>query len=254
MATVKLFGDYPKERSALPPEYAAVYLEHYRNNRAGGSLLARAARRAEGWMHRKVAADVGRSAGKSTLEIGAGTLNHLQYEPASAPYDIVEPFRQLYESAPDLPRVSHAYYDISEIPRDRKYDRIISVAVLEHVGNLPEVVARSGLLLDAGGQFRAGVPSEGTIPWLLCWKLITGVEFRIRYGLDYGVLMRHEHMNTAREVEDVLRHFFADVREDAFGPSKRLSLYQFFACSNPRAARCRDYLESRPGGAGFGAA
>lgn len=245
MATVELFGDYPKERPALPPEYAAVYLEHYRRNRAGGSPLARAARRVEGWMHRKVAADVGRGRRKSTLEIGAGTLNHLRYEPASAPYDIVEPFRQLYESSPDFPRVSHAYYDISEISRDTKYDRIISVAALEHVADLPEVVARGGLLLGAGGQFRAGVPSEGTILWLLCWKLLTGVEFRLRYKLDYGVMMRHEHVNTAREVEDVLRHFFDDVQEDAFGPSKSLSLYQFFACSKPRAARCRDYLESR---------
>ena len=84
-------------------------------------------------MHRKLAEDVRSGSPKSTLEIGAGTLNQLPYEPLSDPYDIIEPFRDLYESSPNLARVRNIYDDILEIPHTAKYDRIISVAVLEHI-------------------------------------------------------------------------------------------------------------------------
>jgi hypothetical protein len=196
-------------------------------------------------MHKKVAADVKSGLQKSTLEIGAGTLNQLPYEPQSNPYDIVEPFRDLYKSSPNLDRVGNIYDDILEIPHTARYERIISVAVLEHICNLPEVVAQSGLLLVDGGQFRAGIPSEGTMLWRLAWKATTALEFRLRYNLDYEVLMRHEHVNSAREIEDILRYFFSEVEESVFGLAKSVSFYQFYACAKPRRGECLDYLKNK---------
>jgi hypothetical protein len=194
-------------------------------------------------MHKKLAEDVRSGLPKSTLEIGAGTLNQLPYEPQSAPYDIVEPFHELYEPSPSLARIRNIYDDIRDIPLGTRYERITSVAVLEHICNLPEVIARSGLLLAEGGQFRAGIPSEGTILWRLGWKSTTALAFRRRYGLDYEVLMKHEHVNSAREIEDVLRYFFTEVRRSVFGLARSLSLYQFYACAKPRRDECRTYLE-----------
>lgn len=237
-----MFSAFPKERRPLSPEYAAIYLEHYRNSREGRSKVLSLAQRAESWMHRKLAADVRSGPPKSTLELGAGTLNQLPYEPSSDPYDIVEPFRDLFQSSPYLKRVRNVYDDIMEVPATAKYDRIISVAVLEHICNLPEVVAKSGLLLSEGGTFRAGIPAEGTILWRLAWKSTTGVAFKRRHNLDYEVLMKYEHVNTAREIEDVLRYFFSDVRGKVFGLARALSLYQFYSCAKPRLNECRDYL------------
>jgi hypothetical protein len=196
-------------------------------------------------MHKKVAEDVKAGLQKSTLEIGAGTLNQLPYEPRSTPYDIVEPFRELYTSSPNLDRVRSIYHDIFEIPAAARYERIISVAVLEHICDLPEVVAQSGLLLADGGQFRAGIPSEGTMLWRLAWKTTTALEFRLRYNLDYEVLMKHEHVNSAREIEDVLRYFFSEVEESVFGLAKSVSFYQFYACAKPRVDECLGYLRSK---------
>ena len=193
-------------------------------------------------MHRKVAEDVTGSSPKATLEIGAGNLNQLPYEPHSQPYDIIEPFRELYESSPHRGRLRNIYEDISEIPSEHRYDRITSVAVLEHICNLPELVARAALLLAEGGSFRAGIPSEGTILWRLGWQMTTGPAFRARHNLDYKVLMRYEHVNTAREIEEVLRYFFAETRTSVFGLVRSLSFYQFFACSTPALERCRNYL------------
>jgi hypothetical protein len=57
--------------------------------------------------------------------------------------------------------------------------------------------------------------------------------------------MKYEHVNTAREIEEVLRYFFARTRASAFGLSRPLSLYQFFACSQPRLDLCRSYLQRK---------
>jgi hypothetical protein len=241
-----VFSQFPKQRTPLPPEYAAIYLQHYRNSREGKSQILGLAQRMERWMHRKVAADATGGAAKATLEIGAGNLNQLPYEPQFHPYDIIEPFRELFESSPDLARIRNVYDDIADVPSENRYDRITSIAVLEHVCNLPELVARCALLLGEGGSFRAGIPSEGTILWRLGWQLTTALDFRARHNLDYKVLMQYEHVNTAREIEDVLRYFFTETRCHAFGVARALSFYQFFACAKPDIARCREYLQSHP--------
>jgi hypothetical protein len=106
-------------------------------------------------------------------------------------------------------------------------------------------VAKCGLLLAAHGSLRIAIPSEGTILWKLAWKLTTGLEFRMRHNLNYGALMRHEHVNTAHETARVLETFFRNIEKCVFGISPSLSLYQFFECRNPDQDLCRRYLESR---------
>ncbi len=246
MATGNPFSNFPKERPALSPEYAAIYVQHYKNSREGNSKILSLAKWAESWMHKKLADDVKAGLQKSTLELGAGTLNQLPYEQLSSPYDIVEPFHDLYKSSPNLGRVRNIYDDILEVPPTARYERITSVAVLEHICNLPEVIAQSGLLLADGGQFRAGIPSEGTILWRLGWKTTTALAFKRRYNLDYEVLMKHEHVNSAREIEEVLRYFFSEVEGSAFGLARSVSFYQFYACAKPRLDQCREYLGSQP--------
>lgn len=238
------FAGFPKVRAPLPEAYQRIYAEHYKENRSGGSPASAMAQRMERWLHACVAADLRGADGDgiATLELGAGTLNQLGHEPAVGPYDVVEPFEALYADSPLLPRVRRVYADIAQVPADARYDRITSVATFEHICNLPEVVARSALLLKPGGCLRASIPSEGTPLWTLGYMLTTGLEFRLRHGLDYGVLMRHEHVNTAREIEDVLRAFFQRVDCKVFGASRGLSLYQFFACSEPDLERANAYL------------
>jgi hypothetical protein len=236
---------FPKQRPELPETYRNIYVEHYRRNRDGASPASSLAMKMEAWMHRKVAADVlGTRKDFATLEIGAGNLNHLGYEPLSNSYDIVEPFKELYEDSPHRARVTKVYRDLDEI-EDRHFDRIISIATFEHLCNLPSVVARSGLLLAPGGTLRVAIPSEGTLLWTLGWKLTTGVEFRLKHGLNYGVLMRHEHVNTASEIANVIGIFFKNVRRQVFGVSRLLSFYQFFECSSPDIERCRSYFLTR---------
>jgi hypothetical protein len=240
-----LLALFPKQRPELPEAYQSIYVEHYRRNRAGASTASSLAIMMEAWMHRKVAADVSNMRNNfTTLEIGAGNLNHLRYEPSSEPYEVVEPFEDLYKGSPYRTRVAAVYRDLDDIV-DRRFDRIVSIATFEHLLDLPSVVARCGLLLAPKGNLRVAIPSEGTLLWTLGWKLTTGVEFRLRHGLSYGVLMRHEHVNTAAEIASVLRIFFKDVRRQVFGITHLLSFYQFFECSTPDTERCRRYFLTR---------
>jgi len=238
-----MFNSFPKVRPPLPDAFAEIYETQYRENRGGKTPAYSAAAKMESWLHRKVAEDVRRDRSpRTTLEIGAGTLNQLPYEPPVGPYDIVEPFTGLFEGSPMRPRIRHIYADTTEVPPRQRYDRITSVAVFEHICNLPEVVARTGLLLHEAGTLRVSIPSEGTWLWTLGWKMTTGLEFRWRYGLDYGVLMAYEHVNTAAEIEEVLGYFYDDVRVEVFGLSRGISFYRFYECAKPDRSRCDTYL------------
>lgn len=236
-----MFDKYPKERTELTPEFRKIYNEYYKNNRDGKTAVTSISQKMESWLHTKVAADVTKDHNKSTLEIGAGTLNQLKYE-NTTPYDIIEPFSDLYEKSPYRSRIRNIYNDIKEVDPSIKYDRIISIATFEHILNLPEVVAKSTLLLNKNGTFRVAIPNEGTILWKLGWKLTTGIEFKIKYGLNYKFLMQHEHVNTADEIEEVLSYFFRKCKCSSFGLSKKFAFYRFYECSDPDIIKAKEYL------------
>lgn len=238
---------FPKIRPPLPPEIQAIYARHYQSNREGDTAAASLSQKMEAWMHRRVAEDVaapGAADGKSTLEIGAGTLNQLPYEPAVRHYDIVEPFAQLYQDSARLGRIGKIYARLDQVPPHARYQRITSIAVLEHLCDLPRDVARAALLLTEDGVFRVSIPSEGCWPWTLGWRLTTGLEFRLRHGADYGLLMRHEHVNTADEIEAVLACFFGQTDCRVFGLSRALSLYRYYECRGPKQEKCRAFLHA----------
>lgn len=130
------------------------------------------------------------------------------------------------------------------IQDNQKYDRITSIATFEHICNLPEAIAKAGLPLEPRGVLRTSIPSEGTCLWSLGWKLTTGLEFRVKYGLDYGLLIKHKRVDTAREIEEVLCYFFKNTKCIVLGLSKKLSFYQFYECTYPKKDKCSEYLES----------
>jgi hypothetical protein len=232
---------FPRQRPPLPEAYQKIYTSEYCANRTGGTFLARAVLMVEGWMHWVIARDGNNK--DAILEIGAGTLNHLPYE-TSRRYDVVEPFDPLYDSGFMKEKVSSRYRDIAEIPAGQVYDRIFSVAVLEHVEDLPALIARSGLHLATDGFCQHCIPSEGGFLWGLSWRLTTGLAYRLRTGLSYGVLARYQHINRADEILSVLRWFFAEIDVKRFPlPGLHLSLYTYIRARAPYVERCRAYLE-----------
>jgi SAM-dependent methyltransferase len=237
-----LLQSYPRTRPPLSPEHQGIYVQHHQANRKGKDPAQAAALRLEMWMHRKIAG-AGRPGNETILEIGAGTLNHVGQEKHCRRYDAVEPFRELYAGSSSLSRIAALYGDIRDVPAENCYDRILSVAVLEHLTDLPAVVARSAMLLAPNGIFQAGIPSEGGFLWGAAWRCTTGVLFRLRTGLSYASMMRHEHVNSAREIGKVIRYFFASVKVCRFPLSfHNLSLYTYLEAEEPRKEVCATYL------------
>lgn len=235
-----LLSSYPRQRPPLSPAHESHYLAEYRINRTGSSPITALVVKAESWMHRKIGE---RQSAGTILELGAGTLNHIPHEHGFHAYDFVEPFRALWENSPLLPLTRAHYQDISDVPPQDRYDRIISAAVLEHLQHLPQTIARAALLLDSSGILQAGIPSEGGLLWALAWRCVTAPAYRLRTGLRYADLMRHEHLSTATEILTVVRHFFNSVRLSWFPlPHLHFSFYIYFEADNPRRDLCQQYL------------
>ena len=222
-----------KERPVLPPEYQAIYEEMYKANRQGRGIASFLSQKIESWMHKTVAST--QKEGNNVLEIGAGTLNQLQYELNANPiYDIIEPFQKLYIDSSYRKNIRNTYADIDEIPFENiSYDRIISIATYEHILNLDEVVAKTTKLLNPGGIHCAAVPNEGYFLWKLGYTMTTGLAFRIKYGLDYNIIMRHEHVNNVNEIEEIFNKHYAKIKRILFGISPSLCLYRVYICTDP---------------------
>lgn len=245
----ELLRSYPRSRPPLPPQYQRIFTEHYRSNRAAQDRLGRVVATLESWMHRRVARLA--RPGSTILEIGAGTLNHIPYESPAQVYDVVEPFRALWQDSPHRGAVRRIYSDVAEIPNSFRYDRILAIAVLEHLTDLPSILARCGMLLAETGVFQAGIPTEGGMLWGLGWRVTTGVAFRLKRGLNYATIMRHEHLNTAAEIEAVVTHLFQTVTIERFPLWPRhLSFYTYIEARNPKRDRCADLLGGSAAGGG----
>lgn len=206
------------------------YKHHYEENRNGNIKISFLSSKLEYWLHRKVAKSA-KWGNQKTLEIGAGTLNQLDFERTNI-YDIVEPFQKLFQDSTNLKYVRNIYSDISNVCND-KYDRITSVACFEHIENLPEVVVKVTELLEPNGKLCISIPNEGRFLWKFSYTITTGREFEKRFGLKYETLMRHDHINTADEIEQILKYYFKKVKMSLFGVGKTFSFYRYYECSDP---------------------
>lgn len=236
MKIKKIFTSFPKKRPAISSDLEKIYAKQYKKNRDGKTPASFVAQKLESWMHKKVAKAIplNKPTLYDTLEIGAGTLNQMSYELENGNYDFIEPMDYLYKNSSYLSRIRNIFSDISEINPAIKYNRIISVAVLEHVENLPQLIEKSIEHMEDGGIFACGIPSEGGLLWGIAWRLTTGLEFRLRTGLNYSELMKYEHLNVALEIEMLLQHYFKDVKIQRLGLGRNFSLYTYIECKNPK--------------------
>lgn len=237
----KILATYPRCRKPLPVEYIRIFESEYQRNRSGFGRLGKIVQYLESWMHMRT----GSEHPCTLLELGAGTLNHVKYESGATVYDIVEPSEYLLDRK-RLARLRNIYLWSEDIKVTRSYDRIVSVAVLEHMTDLPTEVARSALLLKDQGKFQAGIPNEGALIWNLAWRTTTGLAFRIRTGLRYARVMEHEHVNTAQEIIRIVQYFFGEVNVEYFPVSVPcLGLYVYIEARKPKRNIATEWLADK---------
>lgn len=226
-----VYKKFPKFRKPLPEAYLKIYEEHYKNNRNGKGIFNFLSSWMESWAHKIVSKN--KINNSKILEIGAGTLNHLKYEKNFSEYDIVEPFKNLFIDSSEKQNINEIFDSICNI-QNKKYDRIISIMTFEHLENLPEVVKKCHELLKSDGILQIAIPCEGELAFKLGWKFTTGLSFRLKYGLDYSIIMSHEHLNTQKEILTILKNFFTILkfkRSPFLLPLNNLSFYSYIECS-----------------------
>ena len=218
---------YPKKRIDLSEQYNKIYKEHYLSNRSGTGFFNFLSQSMESWMHKKVS----KVKGNEILELGAGNLNHIKYENNFSNYDIVEPFKDLYEQSTSKSLLRNTYNSLEEI--NHRYDKILSIATLEHLTNLPKEILLCKNLLKKDGVFQVAVPCEGEFAFKLGWKLTTSISFRLKYNLDYSKLIEYEHVNSIEEIYTIIKHNFKIIkfqRSPFILPIKHMSFYAYFEC------------------------
>ncbi len=162
--------------------------------------------------------------GAKTLEIGPGNGAHLAYEDLtkSGGYVGLELRASLSNAIEQkYPKVRIVVGDCQEridIP-DNTFDRAIAVHVLEHLTDLPAALAEIARVLKPGGKLSVVIPCEAGLGYSLGRVFTTKRTFEKRYGCEYEPIIRHEHVNTAREVLREVKRLFR-VEHRSFYPMR----------------------------------
>jgi SAM-dependent methyltransferase len=170
--------------------------------------------------------------GCRTLEVGAGTGAHLVLEDLTRQDYYALEYREKWCGyirkliAPE--RVICGDIQQRQAWPDKHFDRVVGIHVLEHLADLPAALKEIGRLLKDDGKLDVILPCEGRLAYGLGRKISAERQFRRDFKMDYGPIVRHEHINTLDEVLEELELLFeSEVRRMypfPWLPSKDLNL------------------------------
>lgn len=152
-----------------------------------------------------------------TLEIGAGLGEHIYHEDLSLQtyytLELRENMAGIIKSR--FPDINCTIGDIQQktgFP-DKYFDRIIAIHVLEHLPDLPAAVHEVHRILKDDGIFQVVIPCEGGLAYGFARQISSVRMFNKKFGdrgMSYMWMMKKtEHINTAREILDVLSETFS---------------------------------------------
>jgi len=151
-----------------------------------------------------------------TLEVGAGTGEHIAYEKLNPlqrqNYYALELRENMAEKIRErFPEIQTVVGDCQEkIPfPDGFFDRVIAVHVLEHLHNLPAALLEIYRVTNkARGNVYVVIPCEGSLAYSLARKISARRFFEKRYGMSYDWLISREHVNHPEEILEESRRLF----------------------------------------------
>lgn len=158
--------------------------------------------------------------GGKTLEIGAGLGEHSKFENLKDQDYFQLEYREelcriLRQKFPQ-DRVFHGDIELSQPWPDQFFDRIVAIHVLEHLKNLPAAIFEIRRLLAKDGFFDVVLPCEGKLSYLIARKISAERVFKKNFGMDYGPIIKNEHVNNYDEILLLLKKYFRVVSTDYF--------------------------------------
>lgn len=170
----------------------------------------------------------------TTLEIGAGLGEHLNYEKLTTLQRQNYVALELRENMAD--RIKENFPDIAvcvadcqaHIPFENHYfDRVIAIHVLEHLPNLPAAVKELYRLCQKDGRLEIVIPCEGGGMYSFARTISAKRLFEKRYKQSYDWFIEREHVNQPHEILEELQKFFEIEKKSYFPfliPSVNLNL------------------------------
>lgn len=160
----------------------------------------------------------------STLEIGAGLGEHLNYENLTQDqkknYVALEMRENMAEKIKQsFPEIQTLVGDCqARLPfADNHFDRIIAIHVLEHLPNLPNAIKEMYRLCHKQhGIFSIVIPCEGGFAYSTGRKLTAERIFEKRYKQPYKWFIEREHINQPHEIFAELAPYFEIVHKSFF--------------------------------------
>jgi len=161
----------------------------------------------------------------TTLEIGAGLGEHLNYErltPEQLSNYVAVELRpsmaaQIARAHPGCQAVAGDCQQRLAF-EDGRFDRVLAVHVLEHLPDLPAAVREMHRLCNKDhGRFQVVIPCEGGLAYSLARRISAQRFFERRYKMPYKWLIEREHINVPREILAVLDELFV-VEHRSFFP------------------------------------
>jgi SAM-dependent methyltransferase len=160
----------------------------------------------------------------TTLEIGAGLGEHLEYErltPEQARNYYCNEFRE--NMAAEIRRRHPAVRTIVGDCQQRLdftdgfFDRVLAIHVLEHLPDLPAAIREAWRLLrKPGGRLLVVIPAEGSLAYSLARKLSAERVWKKHFRVDYAEFYRREHINLPFEILEELAPYFTVARRGYF--------------------------------------
>lgn len=151
-----------------------------------------------------------------TLELGAGSGTHLEYETLTpeqrANYYALELRNNMAdEIRRRFPGVQTEVADCQQELRfaDGYFDRILAIHVLEHLPNLPATIREMHRLCHpTRGTFSVVIPCEGGAAYSLARRISAQRVFERRYKQSYRWFIEREHVNRPHEIMAELSPYF----------------------------------------------
>jgi ubiquinone/menaquinone biosynthesis C-methylase UbiE len=161
---------------------------------------------------------------RRTLEIGAGSGEHMNYEKLSdeqtrnyVAVDIRE--NMVAELRKKFPAIQSVVGDCQKHMgfEDGYFDRVLAIHVLEHLPNLPEAVKEMYRLCDKDdGSVSIVIPCEGSLAYSLARRISAQRVFERRYKQPYRWFIEREHINLPEEIFEELSKYFIMVSSTYF--------------------------------------
>ena len=152
----------------------------------------------------------------TTLEIGAGLGEHLDYEILSerqlsnyVALDIRE--NMIAELVKRYPQVAGRVADCQErLPfEEGHFDRMLAIHVLEHLPNLPAAVREMYRTCNKDhGVLSVVIPCEGSLAYTAARMISAQRIFERRYNQSYRWFIEREHINLPSEIFEELAPYF----------------------------------------------